>query len=273
MPVRISSWEGKRQNDPGFEKCNQTQSHFPISWSAWNHSIIMQTPETRIISRAISGVITVSCLAISKTVYQSPTRWSSTRMFPCCETSVNHSTCDARKSQRIALQNGGKRHHCKSDRSDRDCIVHSNRQKNTKELRICIDPQNLNKALMRPHHPLKMLDEVVLSISDAKIFSILDAKSAFWHIKLDEQSSYYMTFNSIYGRYRNLWRQYGISSGSEVYQRLQNILRKLQKYDFIIVYKITFVCFSQRRTFKIPIATLRGHEYRYSHFPEKQPKS
>ena len=98
------------------------------------------------------------------------------------------------------------------------------KKKNTEELRICIDPQDLNKALMRPHHPLKTLDEVVSSIPGAKIFSILDAKSAFWHIKLDKQSSYYTTFNSIYGRYRYLRMPYGITSGSEVYQRAIEML-------------------------------------------------
>ena len=72
---------------------------------------------------------------------------------------------------------------------------------------------------MRPHHPLKTLDEVASSIPGATVFSILDAKSAFWHIKLDEQSSYYTTFNSVFGRYRYLRMPYGISSGSEVYQQ------------------------------------------------------
>ena len=93
------------------------------------------------------------------------------------------------------------------------------KKKNTDELRICIDPRDLNMALMRPHHPLKTLDEVASSIPGATVFSILDAKSAFWHIKLDEQSSYYTTFNSVFGRYRYLRMPYGISSGSEVYQQ------------------------------------------------------
>ena len=76
--------------------------------------------------------------------------------------------------------------------------------KNTDELRICIDPRDLNMALMRPHHPLKTLGEVASSIPGATVFSIPDAKSAFWHIKLDEQSSYYTTFNSVFRRYRYL---------------------------------------------------------------------
>ena len=74
-------------------------------------------------------------------------------------------------------------------------------------------------ALIRPHHPLKTLDEVTSSIPGATAFSFLDAKSAFWHIKLDKQSIYYTTFNSMFGRYRYLRMPYGIFSGSEVYQQ------------------------------------------------------
>ena len=93
------------------------------------------------------------------------------------------------------------------------------KKKNNDELRICIDPRDLNMALMRPHHQLKTLDKVASSNRGATMFSILDAKSAFWHIKLDEQSSYYTTFNSVFGPYRYLRMPYDISSGSEVYQQ------------------------------------------------------
>ena len=60
---------------------------------------------------------------------------------------------------------------------------------------------------------------VVIIIFIPKVFSKLDAKSGFWHIKLDEKSSYYTTFNTPFGRYRFIKMPYGITSGSEVFQR------------------------------------------------------
>ena len=44
------------------------------------------------------------------------------------------------------------------------------KKKNTDELRICIDPRDLNMSLMRSHHPLKTLDEVTSSIPGATVF-------------------------------------------------------------------------------------------------------
>ena len=56
------------------------------------------------------------------------------------------------------------------------------------KVRICIDPRDLNKAIKREHHPMKTIQEVVSSMPDAKVFSVLDAKSGFLQIKLDHES-------------------------------------------------------------------------------------
>ena len=70
------------------------------------------------------------------------------------------------------------------------------------KIRICIDPKELNEAMKREHHPMHTIEEVVAEIPGAKVFSVLDAKSGFHQIKLDEESSYLTTFNTPVGRYR-----------------------------------------------------------------------
>ena len=62
------------------------------------------------------------------------------------------------------------------------------------KLRICLDPQDLNRALKRPHYPMPTVEEILPHLSNAKVFSILDAKDGFWQVKLDEESSYLTTF-------------------------------------------------------------------------------
>ena len=59
----------------------------------------------------------------------------------------------------------------------------------TGKLRICLDPQALNKAIRRPHYPMRTLDDILPQLADAKFFSILDARSGYWSIKLTERSS------------------------------------------------------------------------------------
>ena len=79
-------------------------------------------------------------------------------------------------------------------------------------LRICIDPKDLNKAIRREHYPLPTIEEVATRLHGAKVFTSLDVRSGFWHIALDEPSSFLTTFHTPFGRYR--WRRmpFGICS-------------------------------------------------------------
>ena len=67
-------------------------------------------------------------------------------------------------------------------------------------IRLCIDPVHLNKALLRPHHPVKTIEDILSNMPNAKVFSILDAKTSFWQVPLDEESSLLTTFITPIGR-------------------------------------------------------------------------
>jgi len=68
------------------------------------------------------------------------------------------------------------------------------------KLRLCIDPKDLNKVIKRPHYPLPTIEDIRPKLTNAKLFSILDAKNGFWQIQLDESSSYLTTFWPPFGR-------------------------------------------------------------------------
>ncbi|XP_067656436.1 uncharacterized protein [Haliotis asinina] len=48
------------------------------------------------------------------------------------------------------------------------------------KIRICIDPKDLNKAILREHHPLKTIEEVVANIPGTKVFSTLEPNQGFY---------------------------------------------------------------------------------------------
>jgi hypothetical protein len=85
-------------------------------------------------------------------------------------------------------------------------------------IRICLDPTPLNKALQRSVYYMPTIDDILPTLSNAKVFSTVDAKSAFWQLKLDEQSSMLTTFETPFGRYRWLRMPYGISPAPEIFQ-------------------------------------------------------
>ena len=90
------------------------------------------------------------------------------------------------------------------------------------KVRICIDPSDLNKVIKREHHPMRTVEEVVSMIPGAKVFSVLDAKSGFLQIELEESWSFLTTFNTPIGRFRWLRLPFGIKCAPEIYQRIMD---------------------------------------------------
>ena len=86
-------------------------------------------------------------------------------------------------------------------------------------IRLCVDPKPLNQALKRNHYPLPTIEDVLPNLSNARCFTVLDAKNGFWHVTLDEESSYATTFGTPWGRYRWLRMPFGISPAPEEFQR------------------------------------------------------
>jgi hypothetical protein len=66
------------------------------------------------------------------------------------------------------------------------------------------------------------IEDLLPDLSKANIFSVVDAKNGFWHVELDDESSYLTMFNTPFGRYRWLRMRFGISSAPEEYQRRQD---------------------------------------------------
>ena len=71
--------------------------------------------------------------------------------------------------------------------------------KKSGDIRLCIDPQQLNKALKRELHPLPVMDDVLPELSRAKVFSRFDLRNGYWQCILDEESSKLTTFQIPFG--------------------------------------------------------------------------
>lgn len=107
-------------------------------------------------------------------------------------------------------------------------------EKPNKDVRLCLDPRDLNKSVLREHYPMKTVEEVAAKVSTAKMYSVLDASNGYWQIKLSKDSQKYTTFNTPFGRYKYLRLPFGISSSSEVFQRtVSQILENIEGCEVI----------------------------------------
>ena len=91
-------------------------------------------------------------------------------------------------------------------------------------LTICLNPCDLNKAIMREHYKVPMLEEISHQLADTTVFSKMDAKNGFWSIQLD---TYLTTFNTYKGRYRFLRMPFALKMSQDVFQiRMDNITER-----------------------------------------------
>ncbi|KAI2646810.1 Transposon Tf2-9 polyprotein [Labeo rohita] len=102
-------------------------------------------------------------------------------------------------------------------------------KKKNGDLRVCMDPKDLNDKIKREHYQIPKSEEIVNEMAGAKYFTKLDASQGFWQIRLDEDSTKYCTFNTLFGRYSFLRMPFGIISASEIFHRaMENIIKGLE---------------------------------------------
>ena len=90
------------------------------------------------------------------------------------------------------------------------------------DLRLCLDPKQLNKALKRERYALPVIDDVLPDLSKAKVFTKVNARNGYWHVQLDDKSNRLTTFDTPFGRYR--WKRlpFGVSVASKIFQKRLN---------------------------------------------------
>lgn len=111
-------------------------------------------------------------------------------------------------------------------------------------LRICLNPQPLNRAIRREHFPFPTIEEIADKLSGAKYFCKLDAQSGFWMLSLDKSSSKLCTFQTPWGRYAFKRLLFGLNSAPEIFHRVisqvfENIENVVSFQDDILLWANT----------------------------------
>ena len=86
------------------------------------------------------------------------------------------------------------------------------------KLRVCLDPKDLNKAIIHENHKAPTLKEIAHVLTGATRFSKVDGIKAFFGMHLSEEASLLTTFNTYLGRYRFLCVPFGLKMSQDIFQ-------------------------------------------------------
>lgn len=87
------------------------------------------------------------------------------------------------------------------------------------DVRLCIDPTDLNQATKRTPHLIPCMQDISQKLSNKSIFSVLDLKDGFYNIELDEESSDHCAFSTPYGMYKFQRLPFGLNLAPEIFQK------------------------------------------------------
>ncbi|GFS87635.1 transposon Tf2-11 polyprotein [Trichonephila clavipes] len=85
--------------------------------------------------------------------------------------------------------------------------------------RMCIDYRKLNQKLVKDKFPLPIIEDVLDTLQEAKVYSTLDLRNGFFHVDVDEDCRKYTSFIVPDGQFEFNKVPFGLSTSPGVFQR------------------------------------------------------
>lgn len=105
--------------------------------------------------------------------------------------------------------------------------------------RLCADFRLLNRKIIKDRYPLPLIEDQLDRLQNAKVFSTLDLKNGFFHVRMDEASIKYTSFIVPDGQYEFLKVPFELCISPSVFQRFINaVFRELAKEKIVLIYVI-----------------------------------
>ncbi|PRP79435.1 retrotransposable element protein [Planoprotostelium fungivorum] len=115
-------------------------------------------------------------------------------------------------------------------------------------LRLCVDYRKLNNLTVKNVYPLPLIAELLDRFAGAKIFTKLDLKDAYWHLRIKEGHEWKTAFRTRYGLFEYLIVPFGLSNAPGNWQAYVNDKFTDILDCFVVIYLDDFLIFSKNET-------------------------
>ena len=105
------------------------------------------------------------------------------------------------------------------------------------EFRLCIDYREINKITIRDNYPPPLIEDNIDRLRGKKIYTRLDLRNGYYHVKMHEDSVKYTAFITPLGHYEFLRLPFGLTDGPKKFAKyIAKVFEPLIKNEEVLVY-------------------------------------
>ncbi|XP_055634095.1 uncharacterized protein K02A2.6-like [Toxorhynchites rutilus septentrionalis] len=87
-------------------------------------------------------------------------------------------------------------------------------------LRLCVDFRRVNQGVLREHHPMPVIEQILARLGGGAVWSKLDIKDSFLQVSVDAESRDILTFITTKGLFRFKRLPFGLITAPEIFQKV-----------------------------------------------------